>query len=765
MAELNTETTANKGKDTHLMSRFLTVLLAFLVGAAIFGLLAIFEKKNDFIDELEKKTYDIRVALPFGENPEHRPSQDILIIKFDDPTFNALEEEYGTWPWPRSVHAEMIEFLNKAGARALAYDIMFVAKKKGLEESDKALIDAFKRYPNVYLSMNFDNNKWIGDQLGKGLTMKDIEMAEPLSLNLRTDLNPLSSSLPLKNGFFDNDAMTFNSFRRIMPGFFDVKDRIAFINHGRDKDSVSRSNPLFFRFVYLAPIKSQNKPFTQDPKTGQWQDAMGQAINAEGDYLMPDGQVKLEPQFQYYPYLGLKLAMDLKLPKGSKTPMTLTEDGRLVFEGYDVPLVKRGSTAGSLLIDWYNINIEEQLRQSTLQQLIARQGELQAKLQHAAPITRPVLQHEIDTLETYIQQLKMSLSRDFEAMPYQEIPAWKIIRLMKNQKAGQLNEEDTALLKLLKDKVIFIGTTAVSTYDIKTTPINKLLPGVVLQATIFDNLYQNKGYMHRAEDHTNLLLTVLLCVSAALVILKMRSAVSGLITTMMLAGLYVVVSILALKHLSVWINIAMPMISLVVVTILTFMVKYMNRDQDYKKTYKLATTDGLTGLYNHRFFQEHMANAIDTAVRFNGKFSLVLIDIDFFKKFNDTYGHQAGDEVLRHVARKLRTSVRSVDLVARYGGEEMAIILDKANETEALEVARKLVRLVAEEEYPIAEGVAKHVTVSIGVATFPTHGKTPSELIEFADRGLYRAKEGGRNQVGAQYDAEMPGEGGHKASA
>jgi diguanylate cyclase (GGDEF)-like protein len=154
-----------------------------------------------------------------------------------------------------------------------------------------------------------------------------------------------------------------------------------------------------------------------------------------------------------------------------------------------------------------------------------------------------------------------------------------------------------------------------------------------------------------------------------------------------------------------------------------------------------------------------MRRSIEQATKFKHKFSLVLIDIDFFKKFNDTYGHQAGDEVLRQVAKKLKKTVRNVDIVARYGGEEMAVILDRANEEEALAVAHKIVKAIAEEAYPIAEGVAKHVTISCGVATYPTHGLTPSQMIEFSDAGLYRAKENGRNQVGSQYEGTPPPEG------
>ncbi|MBY0402740.1 MAG: diguanylate cyclase [Cyanobacteria bacterium] len=749
---------SKSSKHTHLLNRFLTLLLAGLIGFAIFATIMVFHL-DDLIEDLEKKTYDLRVSLPFGGNPQHKPSDNIVIVEFDDPTFKALSDEYGVWPWPRNVHAEMIEYMNGAGAKALAYDIMFVANRKGSEENDQKLIDAFRKFHNVYLSMNFDNDKWIVDQLGKGLTPSDIDRVRPLSVNLSSRLSSEDGEdgLNTKKGFFENDAMNFNSFRPILGEFLDVKERVAFINHGRDKDGVSRSNPLIFRFGYVDALRSANRPFVKQLGTsGFWKDSKGERVNAEGVYLNADGtprQTKMA--YDYYPYLGLKLLMDLKGFKNQE--IILTQDGHLQFPGYDIPLLKKGSTAGSYLINWYNVNVDEEEMKHNLQQLQLYRQEILNRLETASFQAQPGLKNDLAKIDGLIAHFKTNLERTFEARPYKQISAWEIIRALRNEKEGKTTDQDRLLKKRLKDKIIFVGTTAVSTYDIKTTPINKLLPGVVLQATIFDNLYQNKFYMRRADTSTNFLLQLLMCVLAAVSILKMRSAVSGLLTSLATAALYVALSVFALKYLSLWVNIAMPFVALTITTIITFMVKYMNRDQDYKKTYKLATTDGLTGLYNHRYFQEHLAKCMDYSQRFNTKFSLILVDIDFFKKFNDTYGHQAGDEVLRQVARKLRNSVRTVDLVARYGGEEMAIILEKADEPESLEVARKLVRLIAEEEYLIAEGVSKHVTVSVGVSTFPTHGKSPSELIEFSDRGLYRAKENGRNQVGAQFDSSEGG--------
>jgi diguanylate cyclase (GGDEF)-like protein len=358
---------------------------------------------------------------------------------------------------------------------------------------------------------------------------------------------------------------------------------------------------------------------------------------------------------------------------------------------------------------------------------------------------------ELQKAEAVQQRLEQLLKADSTPQPYRTVSAWEVVRAMRRAEAGlPPTPEDVELQRRLRNKTIFVGTTAVATYDIKNTSIHSSLPGVILQATLFDNLNRNDGrYVQRATPAANLWITLFICLLAAGLTFRIRSALVGILTTANIGVLYVLLAIILYQSFSLWVNIAMPLLALIVTTTLTFIAKYILRDKDYEKTYALATTDSMTGLYNHRFFQESIHQSIEQASRLKQPFSLLLIDIDLFKRFNDTYGHQAGDTVLRHVARKLQRTVRSLDIVARYGGEEIAIILTRTDEEEALAVARKIVRAVAEEGCPIAEGVTRNVTISCGVATYPRHGGTPSQLIEVADAGLYHAKKNGRNRVGA----------------
>jgi len=168
----------------------------------------------------------------------------------------------------------------------------------------------------------------------------------------------------------------------------------------------------------------------------------------------------------------------------------------------------------------------------------------------------------------------------------------------------------------------------------------------------------------------------------------------------------------------------------------------------HKRTEKLAFTDPLTELFNHRYFQETLSHEFTRAKRYTKPLSLMLIDIDFFKKFNDTYGHLVGDKVLRHVAAVFKNSVREqIDTVARYGGEEFAVILPETSIEGASRFAERI-RAAVEESRVIDENRELAVTLSIGVAcTSITSCEKPSDLIEASDLALYKAKDTGRNRV------------------
>jgi len=167
-----------------------------------------------------------------------------------------------------------------------------------------------------------------------------------------------------------------------------------------------------------------------------------------------------------------------------------------------------------------------------------------------------------------------------------------------------------------------------------------------------------------------------------------------------------------------------------------------------KKLDALARTDGLTGLTNVRTFKEYLAVEHARCNRYGGSYSLVLIDADHFKNYNDTNGHQAGDDLLKRLSALIQRNCRKTDYPARYGGEEFIILCSAVGSDQAIHLAERIRKEVEISIFPHRERQPKGiVSVSIGVASFPINGMTPEDIIEKADEALYRAKDAGRNQV------------------
>lgn len=322
---------------------------------------------------------------------------------------------------------------------------------------------------------------------------------------------------------------------------------------------------------------------------------------------------------------------------------------------------------------------------------------------------------------------------------YKHVPLWEVLKAIKTNDNEFLKDN-------FENKIIYVGTTATSLADVKSVPIESNMAGVELHTTFLNNILDN-NFIKKVDIKVDFVISIILSLIVGYFVIKTASVLKTFIFLFGMFVLYALFSIYSMQFFGSWFAIVLPYLTMSATFVLVYIEKYLLKVKDYEQTYRLAVTDGLTGLYNHRYFQEQMILNISNYKRYGTLFSLILIDIDFFKKFNDTYGHQSGDCVLKQVAAILKRNSRTSDVCCRYGGEEMAIILTNTNKQDAAFAANKVCEAVRNAKFTLANGEKTHVTISVGTATVGVNGDKPQALIEYSDRCLYKAKESGRNQA------------------
>ena len=557
--------------------------ILYALGLIIFGIFIFLIVKNanlnSLIDAVENRTFDLRQGIIIKDGGK-KANSDIVIIAVDDATYEYILGSYGEWPLPRDVYAKMINYLEQFSPRAIAFDMMFVKSLKSQNNADSALVNAFKKYNNVFTSMNFDNQS--------ADLRTPPKLPDKLSINIKN------------NSSIDFSDLSYTNCRKILDGIIDATSNIGIINVSRSDDGVLRKMPLI--------VKYQDK---------------------------------------FYPQLALKVGMQY-LGEGNDT-YEIDKNSNLKLGDRKIFLDKDGSA----IINWYG-----------------------------------------------------------PAGTYTYIPMYQLIKAV--------NGEKTELDYDFSNKIIYFGTTAASLFDIKTVPTGKIYPGVEIQATFLNNLIDN-NFIRKVNRGYTLALSILLALLIASVVSRVSSAFTASLMSLSTYFVYLLISYYAMNLGNLWLEIIYPLIFSIFAFTCAYIIKYLIKSRDFELQYKLATTDGLTELYNHRYFQEQIRMQLEQSKRYNTSFSLIIIDIDFFKKFNDTFGHQSGDAVLREVAQTLKRNVRATDIVCRYGGEEMSIILPNTPKEEAFSTAQKICARVAEKKFKLSNGKETNVTISLGVSTYPAY--------------------------------------------
>ena len=584
--------------------------ISYAIGFMFFVIFAFLILKNanlnNFIDAIENRTFDLRQSLLINEGAK-KASKDIVIVAIDDATYKYILDYYGEWPLPRDTYAKIINYLEKQSPRAIAFDLMFVKSLKSKNQADEALVQTFKKYNNLYTSMNFDNQS------------EDLRVPPNLPQKLTINIQ--------NNSEIDFNQLTYTNCRTILEGILNATSNVGIINVSRSDDGVLRKMPLI--------VKYKN---------------------------------------EFYPQLALKVGLNY-IGENSQS-YEINNNSEFKLGGREIFL----DNDGSAILNWYG-----------------------------------------------------------PAGTYTYIPMYKLIKAV--------NGEKTELDYDFSNKIVYFGTTAASLFDIKTVPVGKIYPGVEVQATYVNNIIDN-NFIKKVNRGYTIALSILLALLIASVVSRVSSAFAASMMSLSVYFLYILIAYYAMKFENLWLEVVYPLIFSIAAFTCTYIIKYLIKSRDFEQQYKLATTDGLTELYNHRYFQEQIRMQVEQSKRYNNNFSLIIIDIDFFKKFNDTFGHQSGDAVLRQVAQTLKKNVRATDIVCRYGGEEMSIILPNTGKDEAFSTAQKICERVANRKFKLAGDKETNVTISLGVSTFPFDGDSASAIIEEADKRLYNAKNNGRNQVG-----------------
>lgn len=308
--------------------------------------------------------------------------------------------------------------------------------------------------------------------------------------------------------------------------------------------------------------------------------------------------------------------------------------------------------------------------------------------------------------------------------------------ILENRKP-QINVND------FKDSICLVALTAIGLYDIKSIPLQPEYPGIgVIASTISDIL--NKDFLYTPPIWVTIALIYLLALIPSFLI-SGEKPLKETIYIIAAATLYFLVNISFFRQ-GVVLNFSLPFLALFASYLTVETYNFVRVSVERQVFLKMSITDGLTGLYNVTYFKMLLETEIRlTKYEHTRKFSIIMIDVDHFKKFNDTYGHQVGDLVLKEVAATLNNSVRSSDIVARYGGEEMIILLKGSAMGNALNIAEKIRSNVENHVIKQQDKVYK-VTISVGVSEFHL-SDSMDRLIKRADEGLYMAKEAGRNRV------------------
>jgi diguanylate cyclase (GGDEF)-like protein len=314
------------------------------------------------------------------------------------------------------------------------------------------------------------------------------------------------------------------------------------------------------------------------------------------------------------------------------------------------------------------------------------------------------------------------------------VPAWKIFK-----------ENKEYLTKILKDKVVFVGTSTEIIHDTYPTPMG-IMSGVVI--TMNEAIgYATGDFLYPAGKNTNFVLILIFVFAAILAMLWLRP-IQGMILFAIDLIVFFAFSLIAFSH-KIIVDYFGVLFLVIFSALFFYTYKYVMMILENAELKREAVTDGLTQLYVYRYFELCLKKELKKANEGRGKLALVFYDIDHFKRINDTYGHEFGNVVLRTIARTLKDNTRSINTLARYGGEEFCVLMPQTSAKEVMIYAERIRNAIKNLEFKTDKGETVNITISGGIVT-SEHNENITQYTNFvkaADSALYRSKETGRDKV------------------
>lgn len=736
-------------------------ILAVII-AVVFSLLYFFGVFNT----LENSSIDFRFKMR-GELPN---SKDIVLVSITDDCIGQL----GTWPWKRATHGKLLNILKKNGAKLAAFDIMFTEESLAGEEDDIEFANAIKDFKKVVLP-----------QIITKKTILDPETFEPKEIiSPDRPYEVLLKAEPYE-GFIDLEYQQLNPdgvIRKLLLTKFAGNDSYSYIFGVSAASAYLGSEPEEYRNGMK--IGKRFLPYYNcyEPKAGK---------------MMKSYLINYTGGNGHFDEISYSDVINEKFPQNFFTGKLVLIGTRAKGISEDVKFCPFGALSGmeihANLI--HNIITERFLNRSSVTNTII------VIFVFAFSIAFILLRNKTFSSDLFCFGLVVAwffiglvvfyIDVVFDIMPIAfMVPIqWALTRLI--QQFMSLAEKNYELGKRVRELAIINEVTKTVSF---MGDLGKTLDAILSRGV--QALYAQRGSLFMLDDRYEELVerSVIYGVEGEAKLneeliesFKSGKGIAGEVFNSGKAKL--ITNIRKEKSFEVKEGdtntvksmICVPLMirdtPIGVMNIVNKLSGRFNNDDlqialtmanqaavviEKARLYNLATVDGLTGLVVRRHFQSKMEEEFRRARRYNKSLSYLMTDIDHFKKFNDTYGHQTGDAVLREVAKIVRKSVRETDIAARYGGEEFCVILPETEPEGAVQFAERLRQSVEAATFIGAQGEELKVTISIGVSSIPyTNPETADDMIKLADDSLYVCKKNGRNRVelahpGVVVDTSVP---------